>query len=191
MASETGIINSALRKLGATRIVNRTDGSVSANIADDLFNDVRDRMLRSGKWNFAITRAQLARSGTSDISIFNYIYARPANWLKGLAAWDNDQSRGVVDFLLENEGYHTSAEEFYIRYIKFVTDANVMTVDFREALAWELAKQMSTPIKTGKAIRDRLEKDSEGSLSHAKSMDAQEDLPEQQPEGFWVDDRAR
>ena len=53
MASETGIINSALRKLGATRIVNRTDGSVSANIADDLFNDVRDRMLRSGKWNFA------------------------------------------------------------------------------------------------------------------------------------------
>lgn len=191
MASETGIINSALRKLGATRITSRTDGSVSGNIANDLYDNIRDKMLRSGKWNFAVTRAQLARSTDTPSSGFDYIYEKPADWLKNVAVWDNDQAVGTVKFSLESEGYHCSAEEVYIKYIKLVTDPNQMTADFREAFSFELAKQMSTPIKAGKAIRDRLKADGDGELSSAKSMDATEDLPEQMPEGSWVDDRGR
>jgi len=191
MASEIGIINSALRKLGASRITGRNDGSRNANLADDLYDDVRDRMLRSGKWNFAKTRAQLSRSLDTPDSGFNYIYVKPTDWLKNIAVYDNDAAVGSVSFNIEAEGYHSSAEELYIAYIKEVSDPNQMTADFREALAFELSKQFSTTIKAGKGLRDRLEKDGDIAVSEAKSADATEDQPEQQPEGSWVEDRAR
>jgi hypothetical protein len=191
MASETGIINSALRKIGAARITTRTDGSRNANIANDLYDVVLESLLRSHNWNWAKTEAQLGRSTTEPIlkSGFRYIYIKPADWIRTIAAFDNDAAVGRVTYQLKASGFYTDAEEFYIDYVRLETDPNQMTADFREAFAQELATEMSTPIKAGKAIRDRLEKRGGEDLVTAKGSDAIEDDPEQMPEGSWVDDR--
>jgi hypothetical protein len=191
MASETSIINSAIRKVGAGRITSRLDGSRNANIANDLYDVVLENLLRSHNWNWAKTEAELARSGTAPILSggFKYIYAKPADWLRTIAAYDNNAGLGRVSYQLKASGYYTSAEKFFIDYVRLETDPNQMTADFREAFAFELAMQMSTPIKAGKAIRDRLERRGGTDLVKAKGSDAIEDLPEQLPEGSWVDTR--
>lgn len=191
MASETGIINSALRKVGASRITSRLDGSRNGNIANDLYDIILEDMLRSHNWNWARTEIELARGGTPIlVGGFKYIYTRPSDWMRTIAAYDNDAGLGRVTYRLKADGFYTSAENFFIDYVRLETDPNQMTADFREAFAHQLAMQMSTPIKAGKAIRDRLEKRGDRDLVQSKGSDAIEDLPEQFPEGSWVDERA-
>ena len=56
MPAETDIVNVALRKIGATAITALDDGSTNANIAQDLYDEIRDSLLRSHPWNFATKR---------------------------------------------------------------------------------------------------------------------------------------
>ena len=61
MASVVGICNSALVKIGATRIISLTEGSKNANLCDEQYEKVRNDLLRSHAWNFATARRKLAR----------------------------------------------------------------------------------------------------------------------------------
>jgi hypothetical protein len=191
MASTTGIINSAIRKLGASRITGRDDGSRNANIADDIYDDVLEKTLRSANWKFAKTLAKLARSSVDPAFGFDYTYEQPSDYVRTVAVYNNDAGVGIARYKLHGDGFHSNDEEIYLEYIRLETDPNKMTADFRECLAYDLAKEMSTPIKAGKAIRDRLTKDYEDIRAIAKSQDSIEDLPEQVSEGQWIEDRSR
>ena len=82
MATETTIINAALRRLGDKPITSRLDGSPAANAVNDLFDDARDALLRAHPWNFATTRVALMPSSTTPVYGFDYQYALPADWLR-------------------------------------------------------------------------------------------------------------
>ena len=60
MASDIGIINGALSKLGEVPILAVTDNTEPGRLANRTYNDIRDALLREFPWNFAIKRASLA-----------------------------------------------------------------------------------------------------------------------------------
>lgn len=56
MLSKVGICNSALAKLGDSFIIDIDDGSKQARACKECFDRLRDALLRSHRWSFAMTR---------------------------------------------------------------------------------------------------------------------------------------
>src|SRR5687768_15522866 len=101
MPSDTDVVNVAMRLIGQSPIVSLSDGTANANTADDLYEAVRDDLLRSHPWNFATKRVQLARSATTPGFEFDYAYVLPADWLRTISVHDNDAGHGTILYRTE------------------------------------------------------------------------------------------
>ena len=190
MASEVGICNSALSKIGSpTRITSLTEGSRAANACNEQYAKIRDALLRSHTWNFATKRAKLAQSSEIPEYEFNFAYRLPADWLRTVAVHDNDAGVGDTAFRIEGRKLITNANELYLRYIRRVTDPNDMPADFREALAVNLAVELAILIAQSNSLKESLKADQKTALRRTRSTDAIEDYPEAFPEGNWITSR--
>ena len=136
MASETGICNRALQLLGASRITALTDAnSKSARECSVAYEPLRDALLRSHPWGFAIKRVQLAADAVPLVYGTGYTYTLPADALRILP--NNDSAN---DWVLEGRSIVSNwAAPLNVRYIRLVTDPNIMDPLFREVLAGQIA----------------------------------------------------
>lgn len=194
MASEVGVVNSALRKIGQNTIMSLTEGTDNANVAADLYAEHRDDMLSSHPWNFATRRVKLARSSSSPPYRFEYQYPIPANYLRTVEVHANEGGYGVVTYAIEeDEGDGTvirsDAEEIWLTYVSQVTDPNKMPPYFRKALSLSLAGDMAIPIAQSNSLADRFTTLAKQAISKAKSIDSMEDYPEAWPAGSWLSSR--
>ena len=186
MADEVGICNSALSKIGATRIVSLTEGSKNANFCAEQLAKLRDQLLRRHLWNFAKARALLPRLSEAPVFGFDHQYQLPADWLRSLSLHDNDAGSGAVAYRIEGRRILSDASELYLVYIRQVTDPNQMTADFREALAFLLAKEAAIPIAQSNSLKQDMKEELIRALRQVRSTDAIEDFPEALPEGSWA-----
>jgi hypothetical protein len=186
MASEVGICNSALVKIGASRIIALDEGSKNANLCGELYPKLRDDLLRSHSWNFATVRVKLAQLTTAPAFGFAHEYQLPSDWVRTVSVHDNDAGDGAVEYRIEGRKLRSSADEIYLRYVRIVTDVNEMPADFREVLALMLARDIAVPIAQSNALRENMAETFRDALARAKSADALEDYPEALPLGSWV-----
>jgi len=193
MPGVTDIVNVALRKIGAKAITSLGDGSDNANIADDLYTEVRDDLLASNPWNFATKRVKLAQVATTPISEFDYAYALPSDWIRTVSVHDNDAGHGTVlyrsEFLDSQRVLVASSNQLYLRYIYRVTDPNLMSSNFRKAFEAELAKELCIPITESNTLFEQLDKGAKRALNKARSTDAMGSFPELRPRGSWASAR--
>ena len=193
MSSGTIIINQALRAIGGDRITSRTDGSVNANIADDIYDEVRDRLLRSHPWNFATKRQQLSRSATAPAFEFDYAYPLPSDWIRTISVHDNDSGYGTLlyreELVASQRCIVASSDSIYLRYVYQITDANLMAADFRAALASALARDMAIPVASSNTLREEMAAQHLQDILKAKNSDAQGGFPEMRPRGSWASSR--
>lgn len=189
-SSETAIINAALRKIGGKRIASRTDGSKEANVADDLFDSVRDDLLRSHNWNFASKSVELARSATTPVLEFDYGYAVPSDWLRTVSVHDNDAGAGALAFreeLLNSQRVLLAgAENVYLRYVARVEDPNLWPSDFIAALEFALARDLAIPVAQSSALHEAMDGLATKWIRRAKSHDAMGSPPAKRPAGSWA-----
>ena len=186
MASEVDICNSALTKIGATLITSLTQSHKNATACNARYEDLRDDLLRTHTWNFATERVKLAQLSTEPTFGYDYEYQLPSDWIRVVSVHDVDYDRAVVKYKIEGTKLLTNASTIYLRYIKVVTDANEMTADFREALAWRLAAELAFPIANSGTMHDRMMVGFKSALRRARSADAIEDYPENMPESSWT-----
>lgn len=195
MPSETDIVNGALRLVGGSRITSLTDGSKNANVANDLFDELRDDLLRSHPWNFATKRKKLAQSGTSPVFEFDHAYPLPSDWLRTISVHNNDAGTGTVLYRVEQVAGQaaivTSSDDIWLRYVARVSDPNLMSTDFRRALQLALARDLAVPIAASNTLQDSLGKQAERVLARARSNDGLGAFPERRPRGSWVESRHR
>lgn len=193
MAGETDVINVALRLVGATPIASLTDGSASANAADDIYVDVRDDLLRSHSWNFATQRVKLAQSVTTPIFEFDNAFPLPADWIRTVSVHDNDTGYGTVFYRMEivnnQRSIVASREELWLRYIFRVTDPNMMASDFRRAFELSLARDLAIPLTASNSLQASLEIQANRKIAQARSSDAMGAFPELRPRGSWANRR--
>lgn len=194
MPSKVDIANRAIRKVGGTRITSFTDGSPNANSIEDIYDELVDDLLRY-PWNFASKRVKLAQVATAPAFGFDHAYALPADWILTVSAHGDNIGDATIDYREEQQGGQnvlvTSCDEVYLRYVFRVTDPNLMSGDFRAALASALARDLAIPIAGSNALKADLEAEAEKNLAKARSTDALGSFPERRPRGSWANSRSR
>lgn len=187
MATEIGICNSALSKIGVTKAISSlTEGSKTANACNEQYAKLRDDLLRAHLWNFATARAELQASTTAPASEYDFAYQLPSDWIRTVAVHDNDAGEGAVEYRIEGRQILANALRAWLKYVKRVADPNEMPADFREALALMLAAELAAPIANSNTLKTTLAAEFQRKLRKAKSTDAVEDYPESMPAGSWV-----
>ena len=193
MTSETDIAKEALYLLKAGRIDSLSEDTNNAIKINDVFESVRDRLLRGHNWNFAQKWVKLAQSSTTPVFEFDNAYVLPADWIRTVSVHDNDAGAGG---LLYREGEVAgqgvilhSADELWMRYIYRVTDPNRMAADFITAFAYALALAVPGIPNASTTSLVELRKEARIMLREAKHSDAVGSAPERRPVGSWVTSR--
>jgi len=193
MPGETDVINQALREVGATPITSRTDGSPSANTVDDVYDDIRDDLLRGHNWNFATKRVKLARVTNAPAFEFDHAYALPADWLRTVSVHNNNAGHGAVLHRMElidtQRCIIASSDDIWLRYIAKITDPNLMATDFRRAFVYSLAEALAIPLASSNTLRQQMEEKARRKIGAARSADAQGAFPELRARGSWASSR--
>lgn len=155
MSSVIDICNLALANLGDEATVSSIsppDGSIQAAHCARFYPIARDQLLEMHAWSFAVTRVQLAETGTPPDQ-WTYQYALPASCIKVLKILPDgvttDQDSEPFEMETLSDGTRvilTDAELATARYIKQVTDPSKFTPLFTSSLSWLLASFLCGPI---------------------------------------------
>ncbi len=191
MASRINVINSALRRIGGSRITDPEEDSKNANVARDIYDDILEDLLRSHAWNFATRRQQLAELANTPAFEFERAFALPSDWIRTISVHPNaDGSQSVIEYKEEEQDDQgvilASVEEIYLRYVALVTDVNRWPKDFKNAMIFTLARDMAVPIASSNELADRMDRFATRALGRARSTDAMGGTPERRPRGTWV-----
>lgn len=175
-SSEVEICNSALIKIGAARILALTDDNDRARLCSDVYPRLRDKLLRSHPWNFAIERVQLALSTSVPAFGFSNKFAVPTDCLRILEI--NDGSTADLEYQKEGDYIVTDESQIFIKYIKKITDVSKYDKNFDEVLALEIAANIVYALTQSTTLKESLQAEAKYELSQARSFDAQEGTPQ-------------
>ncbi len=172
MASDVGIVNSALSKLGEEPILSFTDDTTAGRLANRTYEEIRDSMIAEHPWNFASQRASLAAEGTSPEWGFDNQYPLPTDFLRLLDVSNSTH----LEYRVENKRILTDIDSpLKILYLRKITDANAMPPTFREALAARLAQEWAIPLTQNATLQGNMAQLYTRKFSLARAVDAQED----------------
>lgn len=171
MATSTvQICNNALIKLGSDTITSLSDNTKPARLCNKMYEIVRDELLRTHPWNFAIEREQLAQISTNPDFGYSYQYQLPADCLRVLKISDTS-----VEYRIEGRKLLTDANAVKLVYIKKVTDVAQFDSAFSDLLALKLAAELSYSLTDNASLTGTLSELFERRFRRAKMIDAQED----------------
>lgn len=176
--SEVQICNSALIKLGLDTISSLSDTNKRAKFCDLQYPILRDEVLYSHPWNFAVVRKELAQSATTPAFGYDYEFVLPSDLLRVLNVNENDD--GSIAYAIEydvtggNRVLRTNEEAIKILYVRRQTDVTQFTPGFGEALALRLAADLAMPLQNSRTQAELWFGVYNQFLSSARSFDAQE-----------------
>ncbi len=169
--SEVSICNDALILIGGTRISSLAEDTKQGQLCNEQYSKVRDQLLNSHPWNFALYRKELSAEPELPTGWYDWTYAYtiPADVLRILDLDDTEAS-----WAKENTYIFTNYSPVSIRYIKKITETGRFPPHFDKALAHALAlniiyalTQSSTLVAGFKDIADL-------AIREARSFDSQE-----------------
>lgn len=177
MASEVGICNKALSRLGIDQMIESLDDpNTRARQCKLHYEETRDEVLADFPWNFA--QVAVALSLVSGVSVpgWSYAYRYPSDCLRAQVVTTQDGARlpvssaflswdiwdyqsqfpidGRIPFRIMADPVTAGArilltdiEDAYLWYTRRVTEPNQMPPLFRSALAWRLASEVALGVK--------------------------------------------
>ena len=191
MASEVTIVNNALSKIGAKRIIAFTDDNKQGRLATDTYASIRDELLRNHPWNFAIRRASIPADATAPEWEFENRYALPEGdekCLRVLEVEDEDENTGKWKvenrFILTDKG-----SPIKVRYMAQVEQVGQMDAAFQEVLAARLAMEWAETLTRSTTLTQNMSNLYDRKLAEARSIDGQEEIPVQLEACEWINSR--
>lgn len=177
MASEVGICNKALSRLGIDQLIESLDDPNSRARQCKLhYAETRDEVLADFPWNFAQSVVALSPVSGVEVPGWGYVYRYPTDCLQAHVVTDEVGARvpvGAAWLSCDVWNYDaqfpvdarmpfrvmadpvtsgakilvTDVEAAYLWFTKRVTDPNQMSALFRSALAWKLATEIALGVK--------------------------------------------
>lgn len=179
MVTKVTICSDAALLVGSPPISDLTDDTTEARLTSNLFEMVRDELLRYHPWSFAVKRVELSPISTPPPYGFKYIFNCPFDMLRLLSI---DSTEICTDFALENRKILTNISSVKLRYVYRNEDAASWAPDFVSIVTYELASQIAYPIAKSDALRQTLAQQAQYKLMLAKANNGME-LPSQEIHG--------
>lgn len=146
--TKLSICSDALIMLGAAPLSSFAIGTDEAQVADRLYDDVRDTLLMQYAYSWSVQKVQLAQLASTPINEWKYTYALPGDILGNPKAVFNTSSVGantVRDFEVYNLGLYTNYESIWIDY-QFRPEPAIFPPYFVRLLKMALAAEFAEPI---------------------------------------------
>ena len=169
------ICSKALLKIGASSITSFEDGTAEAEVAGNLYPYIRDALLSSYPWSFALTQVKLARLEEGPIADFQYAYMLPSDFLRIVSAGSGGRSRGL-EYKIVKDCLYSNLAQINLTYLRRPDEENFPAY-FTEALINKLAYEFCIPLTESSTRAEFLSKIAEDSVSRARSIDAQQSTP--------------
>lgn len=196
MASNVEIANSALTKVGATRITALTDNIKAAREINAVFEIRRDYLLRTHNWSFAMTRTTLPALDDAPAWGYTSLYQLPTDCLRVVQVDDMWVVPGLADYTSgpDSEPYKITGRRIEtdigaplkLRYIKRVTDPAQFDAAFVEVFASDLADQVCEALTQSNTKREATRAVLRQALLEAVRSNAIELPPEAIPDDSWI-----
>lgn len=175
MPSETDLLNDALGQVGVGRITGIDQDTTPAKFCAIFYPPLRDSLLRTCFWTFAVKRVQLAQV-TTPVFGFAYAYALPSDFIRlksyagadpstgATLAWEYPGTRYIPNFKIEGATLVSNDATVYIEYIARIENPNLWTPDFYQAVATWLASKLASAILKDTRMAKSLLELAEGTL---------------------------
>lgn len=189
------IANQALDQINQGSISSITPPtSAPEKIVARHYDDCRRKVLRSHPWNFACTRAYVARSLTTPDFDYTDQYTLPEDCLRVLSVGgDSETTRkknwGISGRFLQMNNSGAASEK--VRYIQDVTDISLWDSQAKELLVYELALKIAPALSAKKADVERIEAAIRANQPEARSIDGIEKPPRRINESRYLAARKR
>jgi len=171
MATEVSICSNALRKLGDDPITSLSDDTERARLCNAFYTPTRDTVLRSHPWNFAITRATLAK--LTSVPAFDYAaeFSLPTDpyCLRVLKMEYDD-----MDFKVEGRKLLCNEDAAKILYIGQIKDTAQYDPMFTEVLTARLTAELAYSITGSNSLSKQMWDIHDEKLKEARSIDGLE-----------------
>lgn len=195
MASQVEIVNRALIKLGAATISSMDQDNKSARAMTALWDTVRQAELAKRFWNFAITRANLAKLVDVPLNGFGSSYQLPVDFLKVVEIGDYYFPPSMTDYINSNDSVYAIegtvintdlGDPLSLRYIKDVKDTGLFNSLFVEVLASKLAYEACYEITQSSQGRNDIGVDYKMAVKEAAMANAISRPPQGIPDDSWM-----
>lgn len=174
ITSEVSICNLALSKIGARKSISSlTEAGLEAETCNLHYEHLRDMLLQSHPWNFAIARASLSENATSPAFEYENQFYLPADYLRAIKLYNESQSWKV-----EGDQLLTDANTVNLIYIKKQTNPTFFPPLFVECLATLLAAEIEEEITNDTSKSAKLRQEFKEKFREAKRRDGQEGTPD-------------
>ena len=179
MGSKVDLANEALLLLGANTITSFTDNDSNAVLVNRFYDSERDALLRSHRWNCAITTANLASLVGTPLIDWKYKFTLPTDPYC-LRVLDVRTVTGDIKLDFEIQGRELLTEEstIDITYIQRLEDATHFDALFYQALVYRLAWKLAYPIARSTTILQQMAQLYDAIVREARTADSQEGTPE-------------
>jgi len=175
VATQVSICSNALLMLGAQTINSLDEESDRARLASNLYDGLRNDLLRSHPWNCAVKRVLLAPD--VEVPAFDYTaqFTLPSDWLKTLSVGIEGYE---VDYKHEGGKILCGGTSLALRYI-FRNEVEA-TWDSMMVRAMELrmAAEMAYPITGSASMADMMHNKLQQHMQQARAVDGQDDPPQ-------------
>jgi hypothetical protein len=196
MASTVDIANSALTKLGESRITSLTDNVKGAREINAVFTLRRDKLLRTFNWSFAMERTTLPALVDTPSWGYSYLYQLPSDCLRVVLVDDIWVIPGLSNYMggPDEEPFRIVGRKIEtdigaplkIRYVKRETDASQFDACFVEVFAADLAHACCEAITQSNTKKAGLKDDLRTEIMEAIRANAIELPPQQIPDDSWI-----
>lgn len=202
MASKVELINRALSSIGVESINSPTEQSTAAAVVAGLFDGVRDSVLASWHWRFAMKREALAQLADPELPArWSCAYAVPSDLVRVIGieghevaptvpyvdrsgAIHSDRLMDLYQPLHEIMGttLYTSVDDAVLIFTCKVTNVASWSIEFNDAFVARLAAELVMPLKEDARMADFFMQRAERALSRAKAIDASQQSDQRERE---------
>lgn len=196
MASSVDIANSALTKLGESRITTLDDNVKAAREINAVFTLRRDKLLRSFNWSFAMERTTLPALVDTPSWGYSYLYQLPTDCLRVVQVDDIWNIPGLSNYMggPDNEPFRIVGRRIEtdigaplkIRYIKRVTNTGDYDACFNEVFAYDLAYEVCEAITQSNTKKEAMREGRKQEILEAIRANAIELPPQEMPDDSWI-----
>lgn len=188
------IINRALIKLGQPTI-SSTSQEPNGRIYGLVYQDLRDWLLASHPWRFAIKRVVLSQDVEAPVSGFAYAYTLPSDFLSLYRFGEYYKSPNLSDNIVSSDERYSiegnkilcnEKDRLYMLYIAKIEEPEKFSVSFREALVNKIAAEYAAKLKQSINLANKLDENFTYYMDQAQQNNELMTDSETMPDGSWI-----